>query len=289
MAEGFGTSLWQKLVGMLSMRRRREFSHPDIEREIQHLIDTGEQEGLISEDEGEMIQSILSFRDTTVREIMVPRTEVVAASSDTSIGTLLETAIKEGHSRIPVYSQSSDNIVGILHVKDLLAYWGQEQVDLKGLLRTPHFVPETKKISQLLKELRDRKSHMAIVVDEYGGFAGLVTIEDILEEIVGEIRDEHDTEERRITPTPDGDLLVDARLDIEELAEHLGVQIPEGNFESVGGFIINLLGRVPQPRETIEYAPLEMTVESADARKIHTVRVRLHDPRTGSHETPASA
>ena len=289
MAEGFGTSLWQKLVGMLSMRRRREFSHPDIEREIQHLIDAGEQKGVISEDEGEMIQSILSFRDTTVREIMVPRTEVVAASSDTSIGTLLETAIKEGHSRIPVYSGSSDNIVGILHVKDLLVYWGQEQVDLKGLLRTPHFVPETKKISQLLKELRDRKSHMAIVIDEYGGFAGLVTIEDILEEIVGEIRDEHDTEEPRITPTPNGDLLVDARLDIEELAERLGVEIPEGNFESVGGFIINLLGRVPQPRETIEYAPLKMTVESADARKIHTVRVRLHDPRAGSHETPVSS
>jgi magnesium and cobalt transporter len=117
----------------------------------------------------------------------------------------------------------------------------------------------------------------------------LVTIEDILEEIVGEIRDEHDTEERRITPTSDGDLLVDARLDIEDLAEYLGVQIPEGNFESVGGFIINLLGRVPQPRETIEYAPLEMTVESADARKIHTVRVKLHGPRAGSHETPASA
>jgi len=289
LAEGFGSSLWGKLAGMLSMRRRREFSHPDIEREIQDLIDAGEQEGLISEDEGEMIQSILSFQDTTVREIMVPRTEVVAASSDTSIGTLLETAIKEGHSRIPVYSESTDNIVGILHVKDLLVYWGQEQVDLKSLLRTPHFVPETKKISQLLKELRDRKSHMAIVIDEYGGFAGLVTIEDILEEIVGEIRDEHDTEEPRITPTPDGDLLVDARLDIEELAEHLGVQIPEGNFESVGGFIINLLGRVPQPRETIEYAPFEMTVESADARKIHTVRVRLQDPQAGSHETPASA
>jgi len=273
---------------MVGVRRRKAFSHPDIGREIQHLIDAGEQKGLISEDEGEMIQSILSFRDTTVREIMVPRTEVVAASSDIAIGTLLEAAIRKGHSRIPVYSESSDNIVGILHVKDLLAYWGKEQVDLKSLLRTPHFVPETQKISQLLKELRDRKSHMAIVIDEYGGFAGLVTIEDILEEIVGEIRDEYDTEERRITPTPDGDLLVDARLDIEELAERLGVQIPEGNFESVGGFIINLLGRVPQARETIDYAPLEMTVESADARKIHTVRVRLHDGQTGSPKTPAS-
>lgn len=288
MKEKLGTSLWRKLTGLLSPARRRESSHPDIERKIQHLIDTGEQEGLISEDEGEMIQSILSFRDTTVREIMVPRTEVVAASSDIAIDKLLELVIKQGHSRIPIYSENNDNIIGILHVKDLLVSWGQKQMDVKSHLRTPHFVPETKKISQLLKELQDRKSHMAIVVDEYGGFAGLVTIEDILEEIVGEIRDEHDAEERRIMLTPDGDLLVDARLDIEELAEHVGVQIPEGNFESVGGFIINLLGRVPQPRETIAYAPLEMTVESADARKIHTVRVRLHDQRAGSRDTPAS-
>ena len=289
MEEGFSTTFWRKLAGILSWVRRKGFSHPDIEREIQHLIDAGEQEGVISEDEGEMIQSILSFRDTTVREIMVPRTEVVAAGSDTAIGTLLELVIRVGHSRIPVYSGTLDNIVGILHVKDLLACWGQEHLDLTSFLRTPHFVPETKKISQLLKELRDRKSHMAIVIDEYGGLAGLVTIEDILEEIVGEIRDEHDTEEGRITRTPDGDLLVDARLDIEELAEHLGVKIPEGNFESVGGFIINLMGRVPQPRETIEYAPLKMTVESADARKIHTVRVSIHDQPAGSPETPASA
>jgi magnesium and cobalt transporter len=273
---------------MLCFGRRREISHPDMEREIQHLIDVGEQKGFISEDEGEMIQSILSFRDTTAREIMVPRTEVIAASSDISIGNLLQLVIKEGHSRIPVYTGTMDNIVGVLHVKDLLASWGREQVDLKGLLRTPHFVPETKKISQLLKELRDRKSHMAIVIDEYGGFAGLVTIEDIIEEIVGEIRDEYDTEERRIIPTAEGDLLVDARLDIEDLAERLGVQIPEGNFESVGGFIINLLGRMPQPHETVAYAPLEMIIESVDARKIHTVRVRLQGRPGGSRETPAS-
>jgi len=273
---------------MLCFGRRRESSHPDIEREIQHLIDAGEQEGVITEDEGEMIQSILSFRDTTAREIMIPRTEAVVASSDISIGNLLQLVIKEGHSRIPVYSGSADNIIGILHVKDLLASWARDHVDLKGLLRMPHFVPETKKISQLLKELRDRKSHMAIVIDEYGGFAGLVTIEDIIEEIVGEIRDEHDTEERRIVPTAEGDLLVDARLDIEDLAEHLGVQIPEGNFESVGGFIINLLGRMPQPHETVACAPLEMTIESADAQKIHTVRVKLQSRPDSSRETPAS-
>jgi CBS domain containing-hemolysin-like protein len=285
---GFGINLWRKLTGILGFGCRRESAHPDIEQEIQHLIDAGEQQGLITEDEGEMIQSILSFRDTTAHEIMVPRTEAVAVSSDISIGNLLQLVIKEGHSRIPVHTGSMDNIIGILHVKDLLASWGQERVDLKGLLRTPHFVPETKKISQLLKELRDKQSHMAIVIDEYGGFAGLVTIEDIIEEIVGEIHDEHDTEEPRIVPTAEGDLLVDARLDIEVLAERLGVQIPEGNFESVGGFIINLLGRMPQPHETVAYAPLEMIIESADARKIRTVRVRLQNRPDGSQEIPAS-
>jgi CBS domain containing-hemolysin-like protein len=285
---GFKTSWWRKLTGILGFGWRRESAHPDIEQEIQHLIDAGEQQGLITEDEGEMIQSILSFRDTTAHEIMVPRTEAVAASSDISIGNLLQLVIKEGHSRIPVHTGSMDNIIGILHVKDLLASWGQEQVDLKGLLRTPHFIPETKKISQLLKELRDKQCHMAIVIDEYGGFAGLVTIEDIIEEIVGEIHDEHDTEEPRIVTTAEGDLLVDARLDIEVLAERLGVQIPEGNFESVGGFIINLLGRMPQPHETVAYAPLEMIIESADARKIRTVRVRLQTRPDGSQEPPAS-
>lgn len=271
MEEGSGTSLWHRTVAFFRFRQKIP---RELEKEMRQLVDAGEQKGLITEDEGEMIQNILSFRDTVAREVMVPRTEAVCAKSDTPIEELLELIIKEGHSRIPVYTDSIDNIIGILHVKDLLSFWRQDQVDLVSILRIPCFIPETKKISQLLKDLRASKSHMAVVIDEYGGFAGLVTIEDILEEIVGEIRDEHDEEESLMVPTPEGDLLVDARLDIEELAEHFHMKAPEGNFESVGGLIISLLGRVPRPRETVLYGPLEMIIESANVRKIHKIRVR---------------
>jgi magnesium and cobalt transporter len=273
--EGSRTGFWRKLAILLRFLHPKKSPSPDIEKEIQQLIDAGEQKGLISEDEGEMLQSIFSFGDTVVREIMVPRTDAVTVSVEATIHGLLQLAIKEGHSRIPVYAESIDNIIGILHVKDLLRYWGQDQLDLRTVVRTPYFVPETKKISQLLKELRAMKSHMAIVIDEYGGVAGLVTIEDIIEEIIGEIHDEYDAEEALMVSTMEGDILVDARLDIEKLAEHLCMEVPEGNFESVGGFIISLLGRVPQASEKVTYGQLEMIIESADDRKISKVRIRV--------------
>ena len=285
--EGPGTGLWQKLATLLTFWHRKKSTHPDLEKEIQQLIDAGEEKGLLSEDEGEMIQSILSFRDTVAREIMVPRTDAAIVSVDTSIQELLRLIIKKGHSRFPVYADSSDNIIGVLHAKDLLSLWGQEDLDLKNILRAPYFIPETKKISQLLRELRDKKSHMAIVIDEYGGTAGLVTIEDIIEEIIGEIHDEYDAEEALMVSTAEGDLLVDARLEIEKLAEHFNMQVPQGNFESVGGFIINLLGRVPQPRETITHASLQIVIESADARKIRKVRIKAHEPEVHPEEPSA--
>ncbi|MEJ2428691.1 MAG: hemolysin family protein [Deltaproteobacteria bacterium] len=287
MEEGSDTGIWRRIGTLLGFKHRKKPSQPDLQREIKQLIDVGEEEGLLSEDEGEMIQSILSFRDTLAREIMVPRPEAVIISVDTPIEELHQLVIQEGHSRFPVYDGSVDNIIGILHVKDLLTFWGQKQLDLKDILRPPYYIPETKKISHLLKELRDKKSHMAIVIDEYGGTAGLVTIEDIIEEIVGEIRDEHDSEETLIVATDEGELLVDARLEIEKLVQHFHLEVPKGNFESVGGFIISLLGRVPQPNETITHAPLEMTIESADERKIRKVRVRMQKEEANPHITPA--
>ena len=273
--EGSDTGIWQRIASLLKFRHRKKPSQPDLQREIKQLIDVGEEEGLLSEDEGDMIESILSFRDTLAREIMVPRPDAVIISADTPIEMLLQLVIQEGHSRFPVHDGSIDNIIGVLHVKDLLSFWSQEHLNLKDILRTPYFIPETKKISHLLRELRDKKSHMAIVIDEYGGTAGLVTIEDIIEEIIGEIHDEYDNDEILMVPTAEGDLIVDARLEIEKLVEHFNLEVPKGNFESVGGFIISLLGRVPQPHETITHAPLEMTIESADARKIRKVRVRM--------------
>lgn len=287
MEEGSDTGIWRRIASLLRFRHRKKPSQPDLQREIKQLIDVGEEEGLLSEDEGEMIQSILSFRDTLAREIMVPRTDAVFISADTPIEKLLQLVIQEGHSRFPVHSGSSDNIIGILHVKDLLTFWSAEHLDLKDIIRTPYFIPETKKISHLLRELRDKKSHMAIVIDEYGGTAGLVTIEDIIEEIIGEIHDEHDNDEILMVATDEGDLVVDARLEIEKLVEHFNLEVPKGNFESVGGFIISLLGRVPQPQETITHAPLEMTIESADARKIRKVRVRVRKEEANPDITPA--
>jgi len=285
--EGSDTGIWRRIASLLRFRHRKKPSQPDLQREIKQLIDVGEEEGLLSEDEGEMIQSILSFRDTLAREIMVPRTDAVIISADTPIEKLLQLVIQEGHSRFPVHSGSSDNIIGILHVKDLLTFWSAEHLDLKDIIRTPYFIPETKKISHLLRELRDKKSHMAIVIDEYGGTAGLVTIEDIIEEIIGEIHDEHDNDEILMVATDEGDLVVDARLEIEKLVEHFNLEVPKGNFESVGGFIISLLGRVPQPQETVTHAPLEMTIESADARKIRKVRVRVRKEEANPDITPA--
>ncbi len=287
MEEGSDTGIWRKIATLLRFKHRKKPSQPDLQKEIQQLIDVGEEEGLLSEDEGEMIQSILSFSDTLAREIMVPRTDAIIISADTQIEELLQLVIQEGHSRFPVHGGSIDNIVGILHVKDLLSCWSEDHLDLKDIVRTPYFIPETKKISHLLKELRDKKSHMAIVIDEYGGTAGLVTIEDIIEEIIGEIHDEHDNEDTLMVATDEGDLLVDARLEIEKLVEHFNLDVPKGNFESVGGFIISLLGRVPQPHETITHAPLEMTIESADARKIRKVRVRVRKEEVHPDITPA--
>ena len=191
----------------------------DVEKEIQQIIDEGEQRGLISEDEGEMIQGIFSFRDTIAREIMIPRTDTVYAEAETKLAEIIKTIIDSGHSRIPIYQDNIDNIVGTLHAKDLLPFWGTNEIQIREIMRTPYFTPETKKISEVLKDLRDNKSHMAIVIDEYGGTAGILTLEDIIEEIIGEVMDEYDAEQKLIVEHEDGSVSVNARLDVEKLED----------------------------------------------------------------------
>lgn len=269
---------FQQWLRMFFRRLGRIQAPEDVEKEIQQLIDEGEERGLISEDEGEMIQGIFSFRDTIAREIMVPRTEVVCArSEEATLADIIALIVQSGHSRIPIYQESVDNITGILHAKDLLGYWGSENADFRDMVRAPYFIPETKKISEVLKDLRDKKSHMAIVIDEYGGTAGILTLEDIIEEIIGDVMDEYDAEERLITENEDGSISVDARLNVEELEDYLGVELPEGKFESVGGFVISLLGRVPDAGERIEYKHIEMVIEAANSRKIEKIRIRNAD------------
>ncbi len=282
-----GLSRWLKKA----LRRLSRIDKPkDLEKEIQQLIDEGEERGLISEDEGEMIQGIFSFRDTVAREVMVPRTDTVAAPDESSVESLITLIVESGHSRIPIYQDSIDNIIGILHAKDLLQHWGKSDLDLRAILRPPYFIPESKKISEVLRDLRHRKSHMAIVIDEYGGTAGVLTMEDIIEEIIGDIMDEYDAEENWLVELEDGTILVDARLDVEELEDYLDMEFPEGKFESVGGFIISRLGRVPAVHEKVLFKNLEMIVEAADSRKVQKVRIRRREgaPDNNSAESESS-
>jgi len=244
--------------------------------DIHSILDAGEEEGVLNLDEHEMIHGILTLKGRIVREIMVPRTDVVCVSTEVTIDEVIRRIIEEGHSRIPMFEGDLDHIVGIIYAKDLLQLWGNEegQTISKDIAREPYFIPETKSLESLLRDFKKRRVHIAIVVDEYGGTSGLITIEDLIEEVFGEIEDEYDTEEQKLVPLKDGWVLVDARLEIEELEEYLNIQAPRNNFESVGGFIFHLIGRVPKKGETITYPGLEIKIESADERKIEKVKIR---------------
>lgn len=247
-----------------------------MEKEIQSIIDAGAEDGLIDPQSGEMIQSILEFRDTVVREVMIPRTEMVAIPSDAPVEEIIDLITRYGHTRIPVYSGSIDNIVGILNVKDLLKFWSKPiaKGDILSILRKPYYIPETKNTHLLLHELKQRKHHLAVVIDEYGGTSGLVTLEDLIEEIVGEIHDEHDTQDGDIAELPDGYILVDGRTDIEKIEDHFGVTFPEGKYETLGGMILHAIGKIPVTGETIKIEQFEMIIESADERSIKKVKMK---------------
>ncbi len=260
-----------------SLFRKKPDTPPEsvLERDFQELIDQGEEQGLLTPEQGDMIQSIFEFKDTVVREVMVPRTEMLAVSSDVSIQTIIDLTLEHGHSRLPIFQENSDNIVGMLHVKDLLPYWHlpPDQPIPPGIIRQATFVPETKKIVHLFRELKLEKVHMAIVLDEYGGTSGMVTMEDIIEEIIGDIEDEYDRQEPRLKPLEDGRVEVDARLEIEEFEHFFELKIEEKNFETVGGLIIHLLERVPDVGEKINFQDLEMTILEADNRRIRRLVV----------------
>ena len=267
----FFKRLWQRLFS------RRVISHPDdLEREIGSILEICQEKELISDQERELIESIIEFKDTLVREIMVPRTEIIAVERTTPLEEIFRLVVESGHSRFPVFEGTIDNVVGLLLAKDLLTFWQspETQLELERVLRPAYFIPESKRISDLLRDLVERKAQIAIVIDEYGGTAGLITLEDILEEIVGEIYDEYDRLEPRLLPQEDGSVVVDARLDVEELMEHFDRPRPEGKFESVGGLLIHLLGRVPQINDSVVINDLELTVKTADARRAKEVLVR---------------
>lgn len=250
------------------------------EEEIRLLVNAGEEEGLIEHNEREMIEGIFSFNDTLVREIMVPRVDVVALEVEASLETTLENVIEEGHSRIPVYEETIDTVAGILYVKDLfpILYSGQIDTPLRDLLRPAHFIPETMKVDALLKEMRQRKVHMAIIVDEYGGTAGLVTIEDVLEEIVGEIQDEYDVEEPSIQIVGDTTMIVDARVSIDEINEITGLHLESTDADRIGGLIYEQLGRVPNAGDEIVLEDATVTVLSVEGVRPQKLQIIYQRP-----------
>lgn len=245
------------------------------EAEILSLLSLGEKEGVLESREREMITGVLEFTDATVAEVMVPRVDMVAAESGQTVEQMVAFAEEAGHSRIPVYRDTMDNIVGVLYTKDLLKAIaeGREQEKVETYLREAYFVPENKRLVDLLKEFQKKRMHLALVVDEYGGTAGLVTLEDLLEEIVGEIRDEYNTEEPLYRRIDAQTVRVDAKMDLEELSKLLGTALPEGEYKTLGGLIFELAGRVPREGEAFQYGALEFIVEKVLRRRILAVRI----------------
>ncbi|MHB8574146.1 MAG: hemolysin family protein [Dehalococcoidia bacterium] len=245
------------------------------EEELVRLVEMEESHGGIEDDERQMIRNVFELEDTTVREVMVPRIDMTAVSATATIQDVAALIAARGYSRIPLYQESLDNIVGVIYAKDVLAQLagGAGDAGLTSIARPPHFVPETKRIDELLADLRARKVHIAIVVDEYGGTAGMVTFEDIVEEIVGEIEDEYDQSEPAIVRTAEGDAVVDARESVYVLKELFDVEVEPEDFDTVGGLIIHRLGRIPAANEAVDVDGLRLRVLSVAGRRIRKVRI----------------
>jgi CBS domain containing-hemolysin-like protein len=240
-------------------------------------------EGTISEEEGrELLQSVVDFTETVVREVMTPRPDIIAIRVDATLPDLRILFREEQYSRIPVYRDNLDNILGIVYVKDLVALPPGAEPPMTTLMRSAHFVPESKRVSELLKEMQRRQAQMAIVVDEYGGTAGLVTVEDLLEEIVGEIRDEYDVESETVVEEADGSFVFSGKVNVDEVHDRLGVEIEREGFETVGGFLLSYLGRMPYVGEMIEVGGLVFEVLEVERRRITKVRARRQVPQDGA-------
>jgi putative hemolysin len=244
------------------------------------LPDAAEEQTLIDGDEHRLLQSIMDFGDTLVREVMTPRPDMVAIHADATLDELRELFREEEYSRIPVYGENLDNILGIVFVKDLIQLpdTNGSSHPITGLVRPGMVVPETKRVPDLLREFQRRQQQIAIVVDEYGGTAGLVTIEDLLEEIVGEIRDEYDVESEPVVEEGNGAFVFSAKVSIDDVNERLGVHIEPEGFETVGGYVLTRTGRVPAVGETFELDGMSVEVLEAERRRIHKVRFRKAAP-----------
>lgn len=267
----------------------------DVSDSVMTVVEDHEAQGMVDNAQKQMIEAVFELTETTAGQIMTPRIEVTGLEVTASLDDVKETILREGHSRIPVYEENLDHIVGILYAKDLLQYLGNGDgmaFDLRPILREALMVPESKWVRQLLADFRTRKVHIAIVLDEYGGTAGLVTIEDILEELVGEIRDEYEPtgdEEPQIYKVNNRTFDVDARVHVDDLNDDLNVTLPEDeDFDTVGGFVFSTLGHIPEVGETFAFNDLSFTVIAAERTRVNRVRIEIAEPAQGSQVDPKS-
>ncbi len=266
-------------------REKPDAAAKELEQDIMSAVDEGAREGLLGRDERGMIKRLIDFHDTQASNIMTPRTEIVAIEARASLKDMEQLTATEGHSRIPVYEDTLDNIVGMLYAKDVLLHLanGAELFDVRKIMRPPIFVPQTKRIGDLLRELKAEKVHIAVVLDDYGGTSGLVSIEDILEEIVGEIEDEYEpTSPEPLVRLDEHTVEVDAKVRVEQLADELNVELSnDQDVDTVGGLVFSLLGYVPRKGQEVEYERLRFTVLDAERRKINRLKVEVQSTPNG--------
>ena len=276
------------VANMLLPGRASKESQYVSEDEILALADAAVEEDVIQAEERELIEQIIEFGDTICREIMVPRPDMVTVDDDATVSDALDISLTAGRSRVPVCGEGIDDIVGVTYAKDLMRADrnGRENEVITRVMRRAHFVPETKRIAELLPEMQARKFHLAVVVDEYGGTAGIVTLEDVLEELVGEIVDEFDREVPMVLRLPGGSFRVQARMPIDEVEELLEARLPEGDWDTIGGLMFHLLGHVPISGETVECEGFVLRAENVEGRRIGAVRI---DPVNQSETTEESS
>ena len=299
----FVASVSNVLVRLLGGKDRPQAGYLSME-ELKMLVETGSETGGIEEDEKEMIHGVIELSETKVHEVMVPRIGIRAVDVNDPMDEVLDLIVRAGHSRLPVYDDNLDNVIGILYAKDLLPYLkrnggGESEIDIRKLVRPPVYVPETKAVDELLHEMQVTKRHIAIVVDEYGGTAGLITLEDVVEEIVGEIQDEYDSEESLVEPLAnDGEtsFRLDGRVSMDDLRDLFDLSDEEEDdeeaYDTVGGFIVHRVGRIPLPGATVNFRDVTLTVDAAEPRRVAKViasRVKPADEEAGGNgATPSS-
>ena len=274
-ALGFNT-ITNVVIKVLPFRREKIF---DSEEELIILAELGEEEGTLQEEESDMIQSIFDFKEKTVGEIITPRVDIVSLKSDESIDKAMDIIGERQFSKIPIYKDTIDNIKGILYAKDIIPYLmgSRPNVNLQTLARQPFFVPETKPIDDLMEEFKLRKTSIAIVVDEWGGTEGLVTLEDVVEEVMGEIRDPYDQEESNVLKQSDGSFIVEGSITIYDLEEETDIEFPEDrDYDTLGGFILDILTDIPQTGEQVEFNDMVFTVQTVENNRIGKIKIQIN-------------